>query len=553
MNSIEVTTSPEVTSAAPKNTQKEAAPLRLFYKEKQDAGYTLHQEGPDFQRLMKEAVKLQEKGRDILLNERDNPNIVHAKSNRENDVTVGRVIEPAKAQDGTYKRGAGDVVLASFFEKLPLDTKAFEAPQPAVQEPAKPTTSLDKTPSEVTAPEQPAAQKNAAKAQETGEKSTGESKGSKPILSKTGYELPEGVLKAYQFHEGKFKEHGSDAVRFEDHGKKLSTKIEDPQVIRHMIEVTIAKNWGTLELKGTDTFRQIAWLEATANGRETTGYKPNERDLEQLEQLKRERGQNTNQPAMTGTADKAKENSVEVVASRERSTPAPEAAKSAAPESQSDRKDPTPATSATATVAAKVDAKASPEAVSVNQSASARIETGRLIEHGAAKYNFDPKEKDSYYVKLETDKGEKVVWGKDLQRAMGEANTKPGETVSLTLKGAKDVEVEANVRDEKGNITGKQTIEAQRNKWEVNAADLGITRTLSKDEQLRVDAALKVLGKTIAKYPEKERANVLAKVGDAINKGEINLPSPKVTVRSPVEKPTPSPSRDMAKEQVRSR
>jgi hypothetical protein len=87
----------------------------------------------------------------------------------------------------------------------------------------------------------------------------------------------------------------------------------------------------------------------------------------------------------------------------------------------------------------------------------------------------------------------------------------------------------------------------------VNAADLGITRTLSKDEQLRVDAALKVLGKTIAKYPENERANVLAKVGDAINKGEINLPSPKVTVRSPVEKPTPSPSRDMAKEQVRSR
>lgn len=551
MNSIEVTTSPEVTPAAPKNAQKEAAPLRLFYKEKQDAGYTLHQESADFQRLMKEAVKLQEKGRDILLNERDNPNIVHAKSNRENDVNVGRVIEPAKAQDGSYKKGPGDVVLASFFEKLPLDTKAFDARQPATQEPAKPTTSLDKTPAEVAAPEQPAAQKNAAKAQETAEKSTDEAKGSKPILSKTGYDLPEGVLKAYQIHEGKFKEHGSDTIRFEDHGKKLSTKIEDPQVIRHMIEVTIAKNWGTLELKGTDTFRQMAWLEASANGRETTGYKPNERDLEQLEQVKRERGQNATQPTMTGATDKAKENTVEVVASRERSTPAPEAAKSAAPESQPDKKDPAPA--AAATVAAKVDAKAAPDAVSVDQSATARIETGRLIEHGSAKYNFDPKEKESYYVKLETDKGEKVIWGKDLQRAMGEANTKPGETVSLTLKGAKDVEVEANIRDKDGNVVGKQTIEAQRNKWEVNAADLGITRTLSKDEQLRVDAALKVLGKTIAKYPEKERANVLAKVGDAINKGEINLPSPKVTVRSPVEKPTPSPSRDMAKEQVRSR
>jgi hypothetical protein len=375
MNSIEVTTSPEVTSVSQKNIQKDAAPLRLFYKEKQDTGYTLHQEGADFQRLMKEAVKLQEKGRDALINERDNPNIVHAKSNRENDVNVGRVIEPPKAQDGMYKKGPGEVVLASFFEKLPLDTKAFDARQPAVQEPAKAITSLDKTPAEVAAQEQPATQKNAAKGQETAEKSTDESKSSKPILSKTGYDLPEGVLKAYQINEGKFKEHGSDDIRFEDHGKKLSTKIEDPQVIRHMIEVTIAKNWGTLELKGTDTFRQMAWLEASANGRETTGYKPNERDLEQLEQLKRERGQNVNQPTMTGTADKAKENTVEVVTSRESNTPAPEAAKSAAPENQSDKKDPAPAPAATVT--AKVDAKATPEAVSVDQSSTETASTRR--------------------------------------------------------------------------------------------------------------------------------------------------------------------------------
>ena len=62
--------------------------------------------------MMKEAVKLQEKGRDILLNEMDNPNIVHAKSNLHNDVDVGRVIEPAKNADNTFKPGVGQVVLA---------------------------------------------------------------------------------------------------------------------------------------------------------------------------------------------------------------------------------------------------------------------------------------------------------------------------------------------------------------------------------------------------------------------------------------------------------
>lgn len=551
MNSIEVTASPEITSKSQKDLKQEAAPLRLFYKGQKDAGYTLHQESSDFQKMMKEAEKLQDKGMDVLLTEKDNPNIVHLKNNLSFNVDIGRVIEPTRNPDRSYNRGAGEVVLASFFEKLPLDTKAFDARQSVTQEPAKPTASLDKTRSEAVAPEQLTTQKNATKTQETGEKSNDESKASKPILSKTGYELPDGVLKAYQINEGKFKEHGSDAIRFEDHGKKLSTQLEDPQVIRHMIEVTIAKNWGTLELKGTETFRQTAWLEAHANGRETTGYKPNERDLEQLEQLKRERGQNANQPTMTATADKPKENTVEVVASRERSTPEPQATKSTAPEGQSDKKDPAPAAATAGT--AKVDAKTAPEAVSVDQAASTRIETGRLIEHGPAKYNFDPKEKDSYYVKLETEKGEKVIWGKDLQRAMKDANTKPSETVSLTLKGAKEVEVEANVRDKDGKVVGTQTIEAQRNKWEVNSADLGITRTLSKDEQLRVDAALKVLSKAIAKYPEKERTAVLSKVGEAINKGEINLPSPKITVRSPAEKANPSPSRDMATEQVRSR
>jgi len=551
MNSIEVTASPEITSISQKNVKQETAPLRLFYKGQQDTAYTLHQESSDFQKMMKEAEKLQDKGMDVLLTEKDNPNIVHLKNNLSFNVDIGRVIEPTRNPDRSYNRGPGEVVLASFFEKLPLDTKAFDARQSVTQEPDKPTTSLDKTRSETVAPEQIATQKNATKTQETGEKSNDESKASKPILSKTGYELPDGVLKAYQINEGKFKEHGSEAIRFEDHGKKLSTQLEDPQVIRHMIEVTIAKNWGTLELKGTETFRQTAWLEAHANGRETTGYKPNERDQEQLEQLKRERGQNANQPTMTATADKPKENTVEVVASRERNTPEPQATKSAAPEGQSDKKDPAP-TAATAGTA-KGDAKTTPEAVSVDQSASARIETGRLIEHGPAKYNFDPKEKDSYYVKLETEKGEKVIWGKDLQRAMKDANTKPNEAVSLTLKGAKEVEVEANVRDKDGKVVGTQTIEAQRNKWEVNSADLGITRTLSKDEQLRVDAALKVLSKAIAKYPEKERTAVLSKVGEAINKGEINLPSPKITVRSPVEKANPSPSRDMPKEQVRSR
>lgn len=538
MNSIEVTSSPEVTPISQKESQKEAASMRLFYKDPHDKAYTLHKEGTDFQGLMKEAVKLQDKGRDILLNEKDNPNIVHAKSNKDKDVDVGRVIEPAKASDGTYKKGVGEVVLASFFEKLPLDTKTFDAQQPA-QPPVKAAVTLEKDQTVKSTPDQPTPPKEALKAQAGADVQTEEAKPSKVNLKKDGYPLPEAILKTYHVKDGQFKERGTDALRFEDHGKKLSTPVEDRQVIADMIAVAAAKNWGTLELKGTDNFKQLAWLEAQARGMDTKGYKPNERDLEQLEHLKRERGINTNGPAIAGAGDKAVGNTVEVVVARERTN------------DPAEKKE--PATAVQASAAVKSEAKVTPEPVTADKSDVLRVETGRLIEHGPAKYKFDPDEKGSYYAKLETEKGEKVVWSKDLERAISDAHIKPGDMISLSLKGTKDVEVKANIRDDAGKVVGTETIEAQRNKWEAKPVDLGVTRTLSKDEQLRVDAATKVLGKAIAKMPEAEREKILAKVGEAINKGEIQLPTPKVTVRSSVEKPTPSPSRDRAQEQVRSR
>src|SRR5262245_48059404 len=44
--------------------------------------------------------------------------------------------------------------------------------------------------------------------------------------------------------------------------------------------------------------------------------------------------------------------------------------------------------------------------------------TGRLIGHGAANYQFRRDAQRSYYVRLQTDRGERVLWGKDLERAV---------------------------------------------------------------------------------------------------------------------------------------
>lgn len=289
MNSIELVNNPE--KKAPQQAT-DGPVLRVFTKEGNT--YTLQHETKDYQQAIRQAEKFYDKGgKDILVNEKDNPNIVHAKTNRNKDVDVGREIRPSETQ-GIPIRGTGEVVLASFYTKLPMDTKAFDEHEHAAKAVAvaKPVghdePKLSGALQVGEAVKEPVRTKVIPDTPEIGASS-------KVVLNNTGYELPERLLAAYTVKDGKFHDPDSNALRFEDHGKKLSTPVEDRKVIGHMIEVAAAKNWHQLELKGTETFKQIAWLEAQARGIETKGYKPNERDLEQLDKLRQERGSNEKQ------------------------------------------------------------------------------------------------------------------------------------------------------------------------------------------------------------------------------------------------------------------
>ena len=326
MNSIEMVSTPEKKAPQP---AVDGPVLRVFTKE--GNAYTLQHETKDYQQAMKQAEKFHDKGgKDILVNEKDNPLIVHAKSNRDKDVDVGREIRPQETPQGVAVKGPGEVVLSSFFAKLPMDTKAFDererAASLAAKEPAKAVADpagreAPKAPGApqagepvkgVNVPEaaaEPARAQSAPEAPEVGA-------GPKAVLNKTGYELPEKLLGAYTVQDGKFHDKDTKALRFEDHGKKLSTPVEDRQVIAHMVDVAAAKNWGQLELKGTETFKQAAWLEAESRGIETKGYKPNERDLEQLEKLRQERG--TNEKQMGGPDAKPAREQNEIVAATPR-------------------------------------------------------------------------------------------------------------------------------------------------------------------------------------------------------------------------------------------
>lgn len=455
MNTIESAANPEK-----KNPQQDGPTLRVFVRE--GNGYTLQHETKDFQQAMKQAERFYDKGKDILVNEKDNPNVVHAKSNLNREVDVGREIRPTGPGD-TLVKGAGEVVLASFYAKLPLDTKDFD--ERAKKEPVRPAS----TPAGPESPKEPARALDNASARDlpsqpgkpAGEpservvakeaiaKDVAESfTATKAVMDKTGYTLPETVANEYKVKDGKFHDKASDALRFEDHGKKLSTPVEDPKVIAHMVEVASAKNWGALELKGTDNFKQIAWLEAQARGIETKGYQPTERDKEELGKVMVERG--LAGKGITAPSSPWKTNEIVGV-----NQPAVDDPKFRAQ------------VQGLADVTAKLDCK--PAA-------------------GPVKLSDDPK------------------------------STVPKEGIELPKS---------------------QVLEPSHAKEVANPKP--VERTLTKDEQMRVDVAAKLMEKQLAKLPEHTRLEAIARMTTAVRDGTLKIPTPKVTERA-VDRPAPSPA-----------
>ena len=83
---------------------------------------------------------------------------------------------------------------------------------------------------------------------------------------------------------------------------------------------------------------------------------------------------------------------------------------------------------------------------------------GRLIEHGRAPYQNDPKNRASYFVTLEGDGGQRrTLWGVGLERALAEARPSIGDRIVLEAAGSETVRLP-------GGGTG------ERQEWKVSSA-----------------------------------------------------------------------------------
>lgn len=69
---------------------------------------------------------------------------------------------------------------------------------------------------------------------------------------------------------------------FRDQGHRLSTDRNDPNVVRDLVAIAQHRGWTIVSVRGQTGFRREVWIAARAAGLEVRGYRPTERDLQDL-------------------------------------------------------------------------------------------------------------------------------------------------------------------------------------------------------------------------------------------------------------------------------
>jgi hypothetical protein len=69
----------------------------------------------------------------------------------------------------------------------------------------------------------------------------------------------------------------------EDRGRRLISARSDPNAVRDMVRIAEHRGWRAVDARGARAFRREAWLAARTAGLEVRGYRPTERDLQDLQ------------------------------------------------------------------------------------------------------------------------------------------------------------------------------------------------------------------------------------------------------------------------------
>jgi len=63
---------------------------------------------------------------------------------------------------------------------------------------------------------------------------------------------------------------------------RITTTLDDRKTVSAMLDLAQERRWDRIKLTGSDSFRREAWVQAHVRGIETTGYQPQNTDLQEV-------------------------------------------------------------------------------------------------------------------------------------------------------------------------------------------------------------------------------------------------------------------------------
>jgi putative DNA primase/helicase len=298
------------------------------------------------------------------------------------------------------------------------------------------------------------------------------------IPEKRAQPIPDTVRERFiQIGNSFFFPDGAEA--FTDHGDRVTTRSENAVVIQSMVAIARERAASAVTVAGTDLFKKEAWFAARLVGLDVAGYKPTALERERLVRAiaRRRDAKQGEEPSMMDT-----------------------------PTTRDDEKSQRP--------------RGAPSSAPPRDPTEGEIIVGRLVDHGPAPYQHKPNQPMSYYVRIETKRGDREIWGVDLERAFRQSLSTPGigQEVGVRAVGRDPVTVPATKRDAEGREIGREERHTHRNQWSVESKEF-LDRRREMADVFR-DAAVGAAD-AIRKFPELEGSYLQLQIARAGLEGRI--------------------------------
>jgi hypothetical protein len=186
--------------------------------------------------------------------------------------------------------------------------------------------------------------------------------------------------------------------------------------------------------------------------------------------------------------------------------------------------------------------------------ATDRFTLGVLLKHGRAPLQFNPRAEPSYFVTLQTERGERTLWSRELERAITESRTQPraGDPIGIRENGIDPVSFVTRERNSRGEVVLEKRVDTPRGHWIVERREFfderaAVAQLLRDPRTSRrqavqdhpelegaywaLDSARKVAEIRIRSPESRERFVLLVRetLAHAIERGEVPSPAPMIS------------------------